>query len=473
MIIKEQQDEIQSYLEDASNVRNGKADKVYIPDSEADIVALVKECSAAKEFLTVSGGGTGTVGGRVPRIGSQISLERFNTIHTIVPRTKTASLQAGVVIRDFLKALDENGLFYPPFPTERSAFIGGNISTNASGEYSFRFGATRRYVKKINIVLSTGEILELERGATRENGGIIPVGPYRIPLPSYRTPPIKCTAGYYSQPGMDPIDLFIGAEGTLGIVTSATVETVEHLPPRFILIIFLPDDSRIMELVSLIKGRKDLDTCSLEYFCPGSLAFLKKDFAEIPDNAFGIYVEAKADTTQMEEWLALAEKFDAVDAVIGEDPKNYERLIDFRHKLPENVNACFRALGITKVAMDIAVPEEKFTEIYAYYRAVMKAESIHTILFGHIGENHLHFNFFPKNEAEKERAYELYRQSAIKALSFGGTIAAEHGIGKIKHQWLSLMYGEKGIHEMALIKKILDPAGILGPDNIFPRSLRG
>ncbi|HOJ40087.1 MAG TPA: FAD-linked oxidase C-terminal domain-containing protein, partial [bacterium] len=312
---------------------------------------------------------------------------------------------------------------------------------------------------------------ELRRGDGFERDGLIPLGRLQVPLPSYRTPQIKCTAGYYAWPGMDAIDLIIGSEGTLSIITEVSVSLIEQLPERFIMVIFLPDDTRVLELVSLIKNDQKLTTYSLEYFCPGSLKFLQADFPEIPEGTFALYVEAESSESQLERWVELTERFGAVETFIGDDAKNYQRLIDFRHRLPENVNSFFRKLGIVKVAADIAVPEAAFPGQYRFYREIMAQEKMQTILFGHIGENHLHFNFFPRTPEEKERAYRLYRACAERAVSRGGTIAAEHGIGKIKHGWLQLMFGEKGVREMAAIKKMVDPACLLNLDNIFPRQL--
>ncbi len=471
MVVKKGREEILSYLEDSSNFRQSQAESLYLPENEAEVVEVVQECVREKIPLTVSGGGTGTVGGRVARDGAIISLEKLNQVISIQTQEKKARLQAGVVITNFLEELEKYDLFYPPFPTERSAFIGGNVATNASGEYSFRFGSTRRYVQSLRMVLTTGEIIELERGKFYERNGFIPLGHLKVPLPSYRTPQIKCTAGYYIWPGMDAIDLIIGSEGTLGIITEISVNLIEKPPPRFIMVMFLPDDIRLLELVKLIKTSADLSVYSLEYFCPGALSFLQNDFPEIPEGTFALYVEAESTESQIERWISITEEFRTVQTIIGDDSKNYRRLIEFRHKLPENVNRYFRQLGIIKVAADIAVPEESFPGQYQFYRQIMQQEKIQTILFGHIGENHLHFNFFPKTEEEREKAYQLYESCARRAISVGGTIAAEHGIGKIKHRWLELMFGRKGLREMAAIKKMLDPACLLGLDNIFPRQL--
>lgn len=472
LLVKNKKDDILSYLEDSSNFREGSAEKVYIPENESELIDVLSECAGGKTPVTVSGGGTGTAGGRVPKEGVVISLERFDKIADIDKKNKTAVLQAGVLIQDFLKELDALHLFYPPFPTERTAFIGGNAATNASGEYSYRFGPTRKYIRKIRMVLTTGETLDVKRGDIFEKRGEIDFSSIRVPLPSYRTPCIKCSAGYYSRESMDGIDLLIGSEGTLGVITEVGVSLIEALPPRFIIIVFFPDEEKIPEILN-DAGKNFRELYSLEFFDRGSLEFLKKDYPEIPDNTCALYIEAACGAGEMEKWADFSEKHSAVDTLIGEDPKNYGRLIDFRHRLPENINAFFKKLGIVKVALDMAVPGKNFREMYLFYRKIMAQEPMHTILFGHIGENHLHFNLFPRTEEEKKRAWEVYGTCARKALALGGTVAAEHGIGKIKHKWLGVMYGERGLKEMAAIKKIFDPPVILGLDNIFPRALLG
>ncbi|HOL22478.1 MAG TPA: FAD-binding oxidoreductase [bacterium] len=471
MIVKAGREEILTYLEDASNFREGNAEKLYIPEDEGDLIYILTDCAKNSIPVTISSGGTGTVGGRIPRDGVIISMEKFNRIPKIDKEEKSATLQAGVVIDEFLKLIEVEGLFYPPFPTERTAFIGGNVATNASGEYSFRFGPTRRYVKKIRMVLTDGRILQIERNNIYESNGIIDYGIFKVPLPSYRTPPVKCSAGYFSQEGMDGIDLVIGSEGTLGVITEVQVSLIEALPPRFIVIVFLKDEEGVPLIVKQIKKMCGDALFSLEFFDSGSLKFLKNDFPAIPDGACAIYAESIATTEEIERWLDISERYGAVDTWLAEDVKNYEKLIDFRHRLPENINAYFRKIGIVKVAMDIAVPEDSFPEMYGFYRYIMKSEKIHSILFGHIGENHLHFNLFPSSDEEKRRAKEIYEICVKKALSLGGTVAAEHGIGKIKHRWLEIMYGREGLKEMAKIKKIFDPYCILGLDNIFPAEL--
>lgn len=471
MIVKKEREEILSYLEDSSNFKGGKAEVVFIPENEEEVIATVKEASEKKLSLTISGGGTGTVGGRISVEGGIISLERFDKIKNIDVENKQADLEAGVVVDNFLKEIDKKNLFYPPFPTERTAFIGGNVATNASGEYSFRFGATRKYVKRIKMVRSNGEVLEIRRGDVFEKDGFIDYGSFKVPLPSYRTPDVKCSAGYFSKKGMDGIDLIIGSEGTLGIITEVSVSLIEKLQDRFIIILFIKNEENIPEIIRKIKKEKEfLQIFSLEFFDKNALKFLKNDFPEIPDDTCAIYCEAVSEIEKMERWAEIAEEIKAVDTMIGEDVKNYQKLIDFRHRLPENVNTYFRKIGSVKVAVDAAVPEDKFPQMYRFYRDMMKNNSdIHMILFGHIGENHLHFNLFPENEEKKEKAWKIYEEAVRKAVSFGGTGFAEHGIGKIKHKYLEIMYGKKAILDMVRIKKIFDPSCILSLDNIFPK----
>jgi len=471
MIVKKDREEIISYLEDSSNFKGGKAEVVFIPENEDEIISLLKESSKNKFPLTISGGGTGTVGGRIPVEGGIISLEKFNKIKFLNKENKTACLSAGVIVDEFLKELDKYSLFYPPFPTERTAFIGGNVATNASGEYSFRFGPTRKYVKKIRMIRSNGEIFEIKRGDVFEKDNFIDYGCFKIPLPSYRTPDVKCSAGYYSQKGMDGIDLLIGSEGTLGIITEIDVSLIEKLPERFIIVLFVGNKENIPEIIKKIKSEKEfLQLFSLEFFDSKALEFLKSDFPEIPDNTCAIYCEGVSEIGKMERWAEIAEEIKVVETMIGEDKQNYEKLIDFRHRLPDNVNAYFKKIGSVKVAVDAAVPEDKFPLMYNFYTEIIKQNTdLHMILFGHIGENHLHFNLFPKDEKQKEKAWRIYEEAVKKAVSFGGTGFAEHGIGKLKHKYLEIMYGKRGILDMVRIKKIFDPACILSLDNIFPK----
>ena len=473
MIIKKDKDQIVGYLEDASNLEGGSADILYIPETENEVKEAVSECVKKRIPLTVSAGGTGTVGSRIARDGAILSVEKLNKILSIDKENKRAVLQPGVIINDFLEALAKQDLFYPPFPTERTAFIGGNISTNASGEYSYYFGPTRNYVKRIKVLLSTGKFLEIERDKIfADKDGIITIDELSVKIPSYTSPQIKNAAGYFSKPKMDLIDLFIGSEGTLGVITEAEVEIINDLPSRFIMVVFLPNEQRLLELISEIKNNSGLKPVSLEYFDKNSLDFLRSDFHSIPDNSTAaVYIEEEEGENTLDIWLNLLDKYKVIDTWISRDKKRYQELIDFRHKLPEKVRDHFKEIKSHKIALDIAVPDESFEKLFYFYKHILDNEKILFVLYGHIGENHLHLNLFPKNEEEKVVVSDICNKAIHKAVKMGGTVSAEHGIGKIKHKYLEVMYGREGILEMARIKKAFDPHCILGLDNIFPKEL--
>ncbi|MCM8764778.1 MAG: FAD-binding oxidoreductase, partial [Candidatus Omnitrophica bacterium] len=386
MIVKENRDEILSYLEDSSNFSGGKCEKVFIPENEQEVMEIVNICNSQKMPLTVSGGGTGTVGGRIPTEGSVISVEHLNRIIDI--NGNKAILEAGTIINNFLREVESIiDKFYPPFPTERNAFIGGNISTNASGEYSFRFGPTRKYVLKVRMVTGSGKIVEIPRAKFfADEKGVIKTDFAYFEIPSYQTPSIKCSAGYFSAKGMDLIDLIIGSEGTLGVITRVEVLLIDRLPERFIMIFFIPSEEKMFEFISEVKREFMQDMYTLEFFDRASLFFLKNDFPEIPSDTCAFYIESTNTTELMERWLEISERYNARDVWVGSGEKTYQRLINFRHKLPENINAYFRKLKITKISLDIAVPENNFRELVAFYRKFSRESGIQTVLFGHIGE---------------------------------------------------------------------------------------
>src|SRR5205823_916039 len=234
MLTKSQPDEIQDFLTDASYVHGGRAERVVFPETATDVAAILAEASATRTPVTVSGAGTGTVAGRVPFGGIVLATDKLNRIMSITCSSDSggrAVAEAGVILQDLQRAVDAEGLLYPPDPTERGCFLGGNVATNASGARTFKYGATRNYVERLKIVLATGEMIDLRRGAMRadENGRMrirLLFGRLiEVPLPTYRMPAVrKHASGYFIEPGMDAIDLFIGSEGTLGVIVEVEVK---------------------------------------------------------------------------------------------------------------------------------------------------------------------------------------------------------------------------------------------------------
>src|SRR2546427_11107584 len=181
MLTKTQPDEIQNFLSDASYLKGGNASYVVFPETAGEAANVLAEATRTKTPITISGAGTGTVAGRVPLGGIVIASDKLNHIKSVSREDAggTAVAEAGVRLIDLQRAVDAEGLLYPPDPTERSCFIGGNIATNASGARTFKYGSTRNYVERLKIALTSGDILNLSRGELHAEDNHI-----KLPLPS-------------------------------------------------------------------------------------------------------------------------------------------------------------------------------------------------------------------------------------------------------------------------------------------------
>ncbi|MCO5333554.1 MAG: FAD-binding oxidoreductase [Pyrinomonadaceae bacterium] len=227
MQVKTQSDDIENYLTDASNMRGGYAEQIFIPASEDEIRRYLREANDNAVPVTVSGARTGTVGGAIPFGGAVLSIERLNRIVDINADTLRAVVRSGVILADLQKAVEAKGLFYPPDPTEWSCQIGGTIATNASGARSFKYGATREFVERIRIVLADGDVLDLRRGEIVGSGESLTVHTesgrsIEFALPTYEPPNVrKNVSGLFNSRPFDAIDLFIGSEGMLGVIVEA------------------------------------------------------------------------------------------------------------------------------------------------------------------------------------------------------------------------------------------------------------
>ena len=245
MLIKTDPAIIAGYLEDASGYTEGCATQVVIPETEAEIAEYLNAASQRREAITISGGRTGVTAGCVPQNGSILSLERFDQLGNIEKTPDGGSILAQSAVRlDTLKATALAArLLYGPDPTERTGTLGGNVATNASGGQCFKYGTTREHVLGLTMILSTGEKLRLERGQSLCKNNIL-----RFPLDSGRNiecqrpqlPTLKVdknAAGYYSTPEMDALDLLIGMDGTLGVITEIKLKLLPAPAGIFSLVI--------------------------------------------------------------------------------------------------------------------------------------------------------------------------------------------------------------------------------------------
>jgi D-lactate dehydrogenase (cytochrome) len=469
MHTKTDADEIQSFLSDASFIRGGHADRVVLPESVEEVSDVLASANRDRTPVTVSGAGTGTVGGRVPFGGIVLATDRLNHIKSIDADEHgggRAVAEAGVILADFQRAVDQQGLLYPPDPTERGAFLGGTVATNASGARTFKYGPTRNYIERLKVVLASGEVLDLGRGEKEF---------LHIPLPTYPRPATRKNAtGYFISPGMDAIDLFIGSEGTLGVICE--IETRLVPKPQGLLsgVVFFSNEADVLAFVS---EARTLSARAIEFFDNESLNFLREKYPEVPKAAVGaiFFEQETTDVTEepiLADWLALLDKHHAfTDSWFATNEQDQARLREFRHQLPVLMNEWFAHYRQRKVSTDMAVPDEAFAGLFHLYQETLRASGLRYTIFGHIGDNHVHVNILPRDENEGTRARELYVQFLKYAAAVGGTLSAEHGVGKLKRDYLRLFYTDEQLREMATVKKALDPHGILGRGNIFAEEL--
>jgi D-lactate dehydrogenase (cytochrome) len=490
MLAKTAPDDLQNYLTDASNMPGGHADKLFIPENTQEIAAILREADEKRIPVTVSGARTGTVGGAIPFGGYIISLEKLDKIKEIDKESRRATVQPGVILRDLQQAVEAEGLFHPPDPTEWSCQVGGTVATNASGARSFKYGATRGFVKGLEVVLPGGHILNLRRGmAVSSDGENIELDAgdrkIRIKVPTYSQPAVrKNTSGYFLGEKLDAIDLFIGSEGTLGIVTEIEFSLLKKPEGTFSGIVFFEDEGNLLKFADEARAisfrsreandGSSLDASFIEYFDENSLRFIGEKFGDVPAEARGaIFFEqemtAETEDALLEQWNDLFEKHQAdLDrSWFTTTEADLQKMRGFRHALPVAVNERGVRNKQRKVGTDMAVPDEAFPSFLRFYKQKMNESGLEYVIFGHIGDCHLHANMLPKDAAEAEKARHLYGRFIAQAVMLGGTVSAEHGIGKLKRHYLDVMMGERYLNEMAEIKKAFDPNGILGRGNMF------
>ncbi len=496
MQVKTQIEELQDYLIDASNLPGGNAEKLFIPETKEEIAEILKVANEKGVQVTVSGARTGTVGGAIPFGGFVISLEKFKKLEISKQDSGgTAAIGAGVPLIDVQKAVDAEGLFYPPDPTEWSCQIGGTVATNASGARSFKYGSTRDFVERLEIVLPDGDTLNIKRGEIFGHDGFVELetsggNTIKAKLPTYSPPNVrKNTSGYFSGEAIDAIDLFIGSEGTLGIVAEVELRLLPK-PKGFLSgIVFFESETDLLKLVNEVRNKSfetrrnlisdsdsdaSVDAVVLEYFDGKSLEFICEHFPETPKNMAGaIFFEQETSEANedelFEKWNELLENnnADIEQSWFAVNEQDLEKMRSFRHALPVAVNERIVKYKQRKVGTDMALPDDKFESFLKFYQSKLNESGLDHLIFGHIGDNHLHANMIPKNEEEMTTARNLYGRFIAQAIMMGGTVSAEHGIGKLKSKYLYVMYGERYLNEMAELKKAFDRNGILGRGNIF------
>jgi D-lactate dehydrogenase (cytochrome) len=489
-------DLIAPFLSDAAHVPGGFAAGVALPRDAGEVAALV---TFAQRVLPV-GAQSSLTGGATPR-GEVILNTRALTGITMMSGNLVRA-GAGVPLTELQRAVGAQGLYYPPVPTFDGAFVGGTIATNAAGAATFKYGSTRQWVEALTLVLADGSLLEIRRGQITasldgafelqdESGRTV-----RVPVPSYQMPAVpKLSAGYFAQPQMDLIDLFIGSEGTLAIVVDATLRVIP-MPRRSVALVMCESDQQAIKLTAALRreataswrGGGPLDVSAIEYIDARALA-------KTPDEAFvraGVArpsATSAALLTQIEIPSADEDALQRLTDVLAEcglgdvpyfaapdDDRAARRLLELREAVPSAINALVASAKarvdpqIQKTAADLIVPFERLEESIALYRRSLESRGLDYALWGHLSDGNLHPNVVPRSMDDVERGRDAILEMARGVIALGGAPLAEHGVGRsaLKQQLLRELYGDRGIEEMRAVKRALDPTWKLSPGVLFP-----
>ncbi|MZH14226.1 MAG: FAD-binding oxidoreductase [Nitrospinae bacterium] len=470
MIRKTSKETIAPYLRDASNYSGGVAEEVLIPENPEELTEVLKNDSRP---VTIAGAGTGLTASRIPSGGIIISLEKFNEMES--PENGEVWVGPALTLTELQESLNHSDWFYPPNPTETNASIGGTLATNASGSRSFKFGVTRDFVHAAECVLSDGRKVLIKRGHKISEPLCMDDGSQvRFPEITYTSPKCKNTAGYYVQPEMDWLDLFIGSDGTLGIFTKICLKLIPQ-PAAFLSgVLFFGEEKFCWDLTTAIKSQSFVSPCSLEYFDRYSLEVLREKYPNIPSQAkAALFFEEDVEKQEMydaklENWFNFLEDKNILldESWFSQNEKDNKTFHEFRHEIPILINEKNSRAGREKIGTDMAVSDNFFIEMMEFYEKTLSQSQIPYVIFGHLGDNHLHINLLPKPD-QLPLAGSVYDEIAHKIISWKGTVSAEHGIGKKKRKYLYEMVGQKNIDELKKIKSVLDPKGRLGKGNLF------
>jgi len=428
-------------------------DLVARPESVDDVIEVVRKAASDRTPITCAGAQTSTTGASITDKGILLSLLSLDRISPPDEKGRTINVEPGALVGEIKRIAAAAGLLFAPDPTsEEESTIGGAIACNASGARTFKYGATRRHVRALKVVMASGELIEFRRPDLEKN-----------------------TVGYAF--AHDPIDWFIGSEGTLGIIVEAELSLLP-LPHHVVgLAVLFRAERDALNFVIAARESPQLSARCIEYFDGPAIEIARSISAGlIPPDATGmVYVEEEIsddlDSTLV-RWIELIETIGAdFEPLVFDGEARLREARRIRHSIPATMNErgnSFRNSGGRKVSTDWAVPYRRLPEAIETARLLVSEAGIdEPVIYGHAGNGHPHQNFVARDTRELAGIEAVVEETLRRVLALGGTVAAEHGIGKIKRRWLPLQMNALQISMMTAVKSELDPLGLLAPGNIL------
>ena len=442
------------------------------PADAGEVQALLAWAAATGTPVTASGGRTSLVAGATAPAGLVLSTEKLTTL-ALDAGARRVRVGAGLKLGELAAVLAPHRLQFPPDPTSRDdASVGGALACNASGARTCAHGPTRAWVAVLEIVLPGGHLLTIERGARGADDGRFALRAgdrtVELALPELPWPQSsKHACGYHHRRPLDLIDVFIGAEGTLGVVTAATLRLRAIPAGRFQLMVAFPTRRQGIAFAALTRER-GLKPTSLEWVGGNALT------DEFPAGMHGagvvvIVEDEYINEPALERWESAIAAAGGSSVVAALDERDIERFRLMRHSVPDTVNQRALENGCPKMSTDWAVPHPRLGEMWGFCRGLLG--DFPRATYGHLGDAHFHVNLLPETPAGVAEAKRLLMEMCRQAVALGGTVSAEHGIGKTKHHLLEAQYGAEGVAAMRRVKAALDPEWLLAPGNLFPATV--
>ncbi len=437
---------------DASGLRL-VPDAVARPTEDLEVVDLLRDATSTRSPVTPAGAQSSTTGASITDAGVLLSMRGYDQILDVDTASRTARVQSGALIGDVKRAVGEFGLTWAPDPTsENECTVGGAVACNASGARTLIYGPARAHVRMVRVALADGRVIECRRSTVEKN-----------------------TVGYSI--AQEPLDWFIGSEGTLGVILDIELALIPIAERVVGLAVPFATEAEALAFVVAARQVRGVTPRSLEYFDGSALAIARAADGErfaTPVDATLVYVEqACADDSVLDAWLALGEAHGALtdDVVVFDGESALVRARAMRHAVPAAMNergARLRAAGGRKVSTDWAVAYPRLGEAISEARAIAARHGVApAVTYGHAGNGHPHQNYLARDREELLVVEQVVQETLVRVIAMDGTIAAEHGIGKLKRRWLPLQMSPLQIGMMHSIKRELDPLGILAPGNVL------